>query len=360
MSAGLPLNTIIHGDCRELLRQLPSGCADVVFADPPYNLQLKEDLYRPNATQVNGVTDNWDKFSSFEEYDDFTIAWMKECKRVLKPGGAMWVIGSYHNIFRLGHHLQNLGFWLLNDIVWIKSNPMPNFKGTRFNNAHETLIWAIPSAEARYTFHYHSLKAMNDDLQMRSDWYFPICTGSERIKINGSKAHSTQKPAELLYRILLATSNAGDLVIDPFSGSGTTAAVAKLLNRNFIAFEQEEKYVAVSRERLDRVIPLAHSVTAQEINSKKPRLPLGALLEGGLLTAGEIIVSADGKHSAVLNADGTIKCSGYHGSLHRVGGALTGRSTVNGWNYWCVVRNGNTVTLDVVRDEYIARTQESD
>lgn len=231
------LNKIYHGDCVEMMKNIPDNSIDLIFADPPYNLQLNNELYRPDQTKVDAVNDVWDKFESFEEYDKFTIPWLQECHRILKNTGSFWVIGTYHNIFRVGTILQNLGFWILNDVIWIKTNPMPNFKGTRFNNAHETLIWATKSKSSKYTFHYHSMKAMNEDLQMRSDWLIPICQGEERIKINGQKAHSTQKPVELLYRIIIATSNPGDIVLDPFSGSGTTAAVAKRLGRKFIAFD---------------------------------------------------------------------------------------------------------------------------
>lgn len=248
----LEVNKIHLGDCVELLKKLPNNSIDLIFADPPYNLQLNGELYRPNQTKVDAVTDEWDKFESKEDYDKFTILWLTECHRVLKPTGSVWVIGTYHNIYRVGAIIQNIGFWMLNDIVWVKTNPMPNFKGTRFNNAHETLIWSTKSQKSRYTFHYHSMKVMNDDLQMRSDWLLPICSGNERIRVNGQKAHSTQKPAELLLRIILSTSNPNDIVLDPFSGSGTTAAVAKRLGRQYIAFEREPFYVQVANERLNK------------------------------------------------------------------------------------------------------------
>ena len=251
----LQLNKIYQGDCIELLKEMQDNSVDLIFADPPYNLQLKGELYRPNQTKVNGVNDNWDKFESVEEYDEFTLLWTKECRRVLKDTGGFWVIGTYHNIFRVGKILQDIGFWILNDIIWIKNNPIPNFKGTRFTNAHETLIWAAKSAKSKYTFHYKSMKTSNDDLQMRSDWLMPICGGKERIKINGQKAHSTQKPEELLLRIIVSTSKPNDTVLDPFCGSGTTPAVAKLLGRKYIAFDKKQAYIKIAEQRFKKVKP---------------------------------------------------------------------------------------------------------
>jgi DNA modification methylase len=277
------INTIVSGNCIDNLKLLPDNSVDLIFADPPYNLQLNGELYRPNQTKVDAVNDHWDKFDSMESYDIFTKDWLTECHRVLKNTGSIWVIGTYHNIFRVGAIMQNLNFWLLNDIIWVKTNPMPNFKGTRFNNAHETLIWATKSKTSSYTFHYHSLKTMNDDLQMRSDWLIPICSGEERIKINGQKAHSTQKPAELLYRIILSTSNVGDLVIDPFFGSGTTGAVAKRLGRNFIGFEREPFYIQVATERIAKTIPLANNLLEYKVEKRKPKVPFGNLIEKGLV-----------------------------------------------------------------------------
>ena len=281
-------NTIINGDCIEELKKIPSRSIDLIFADPPYNLQLKNELYRPNQTKVDGVFDEWDKFDSIQEYDKFTVKWLSECRRVLKDDATIWVIGSYHNIFRVGAILQNLGFWILNDILWIKTNPMPNFMGTRFNNAHETMIWASKNKESKYTFHYKALKVFNDDLQMRSDWHIPICSGDERIKHNGQKAHSTQKPEELLYRVILSTSNAGDLVLDPFSGSGTTAAVAKKLQRNFIGIEKEEFYVNIAKERLKRIKPIAQEFLEYPIERPIPKVPFGNLIEKNLIEVGKI------------------------------------------------------------------------
>ena len=266
------LNKIIKGDCIEILKKLPENSIDLIFADPPYNLQLKGELYRPNQTKVSAVNDEWDKFSSFDEYDKFTYDWLKECQRVLKKDGSIWVIGSYHNIFRVGKIMQDLGFWVLNDIIWIKTNPMPNFKGTRFNNAQETLILASKSQKSKVTFHYKSMKAFNDDKQMRSDWYIPICLGNERIRINGEKAHSTQKPEELLYRIILSTSDVGDIVLDPFMGSGTTGAIAKKLRRKYIGFEKEDFYKKVAEDRIKKVVPIDEEFLNYKIEKPKPKV----------------------------------------------------------------------------------------
>lgn len=345
-------NKIYEGDCVELLLKLPDNSIDLIFADPPYNLQLNGELYRPNQTKVDPVDDDWDKFASFEEYDNFTQAWLTECKRVLKPSGSIWVIGTYHNIFRVGAIMQNLGFWILNDIIWIKTNPMPNFKGTRFNNAHETLIWATKSKDSKYTFHYHSLKVMNDDLQMRSDWYIPICLGNERIKVNGQKAHSTQKPEELLYRIIISTSNPGDIVLDPFSGSGTTAAVAKKLGRNFLAFEKEPFYIQISNERLKTIEPLDISLLEYKVEKKKPRVPFGNLIEKGFIEAGEYLYSKDGKYKALVLVDASITYNGETGSIHKISAKILNREKNNGWSFWYVLRNNKLISIDELRLEY--------
>ena len=253
--ANLPLDEILPGDCIDILEHLPAKSVDLIFADPPYNLQLQQELWRPNMTRVDAVDDAWDRFTSFQAYDEFTRRWLQGCRRVLKDTGTLWVIGSYHNIYRVGTILMDLGYWILNDVVWIKTNPMPNFRGVRFTNAHETLIWAQKERGARYTFNYHDMKALNDDLQMRSDWHIPLCTGAERIKVNGEKAHSTQKPEALLYRVILSSSNPGDVVLDPFFGSGTTGAVAKRLSRHWIGIERDERYIAVARERIAAIQP---------------------------------------------------------------------------------------------------------
>src|SRR5580700_709386 len=247
---------IVIGDCVAAMAALPAASVDLVFADPPYNLQLKGDLKRPDDSRVDAVDDDWDKFASFADYDAFTRAWLSACRRVLKPAATLWVIGSYHNIFRVGAILQDLGFWILNDVVWRKSNPMPNFRGRRFTNAHETLLWCAADREARYTFNYEAMKALNDELQMRSDWLIPICGGPERLKgDDGKKAHPTQKPEALLHRVLMASSRPGDIVIDPFCGTGTTGAVAKRLGRRFLGIERDPSYATLARQRIAAVRP---------------------------------------------------------------------------------------------------------
>ena len=346
------LNTIVQGDCIDLLQKLPDNSVDLIFADPPYNLQLHGDLYRPNHTRVDAVDDTWDKFASKEAYNQFCRAWLGECHRVLKNTGSIWVIGTYHNIFRVGAVLQDLDFWLLNDVVWIKTNPMPNFKGTRFNNAHETLIWAIKSKESHYTFHYRSMKIMNDDLQMRSDWLIPICVGSERIKVNGEKAHPTQKPEALLYRVLLATSNAGDVVLDPFSGSGTTAAVAKRLGRNFLAFEREESYIHIANERVQAIQPLEPALLEYKLEKRKRRVPFGNLVEKGFVQTGEPLFSKDEKYRAVVLADASLAYEDTTGSIHQISAAIQKKESGNGWTFWHVRRNDALVCIDRLRQNY--------
>jgi len=348
----LDLNKIHQGDCIELLKKLPDNSVDLIFADPPYNLQLNGELYRPNQTKVDAVNDAWDKFESKEDYDKFTTLWLKECHRVLKNSGSMWVIGTYHNIFRVGTILQNIGFWLLNDIIWIKTNPMPNFKGTRFNNAHETLIWATKSKSSNYTFHYHSMKVMNDDLQMRSDWLIPICQGEERIKVNGQKAHSTQKPAELLYRIIISTSNPDDIVLDPFSGSGTTAAVAKRLGRKYIAFEREPFYVKIANERLEKIIPLDKPLLEYKIEKRKPKVPFGCLIEKGYVKIGENLFSRDGKYFAQVQADASLLFNGIAGSIHKISATILKKENHNGWSYWYIRRDNKLISIDQLRHDY--------
>ena len=356
MKAGsVDINEIHHGDCLNILGRLPDSSADLIFADPPYNLQLNRELFRPDRSPVNAVDDGWDKFGSFREYDEFTAAWLKECRRVLKDSGSIWVIGTYHNIYRVGALLQDTGFWILNDIIWVKTNPMPNFMGTRFTNAHETLIWAAKSREARYTFHYQAMKAFNDDLQMRSDWHIPLCKGPERIKSGGVKAHPTQKPEELLYRIILATTNAGDLVVDPFAGSGTTAAVAKKLGRNFIAVEQELAYADLARERIDNVMPVAAPLLEYKNEGRKPRVSFGSLVAKGYVTPGEYLFTADGMLSAMVQADTSLSFEGMTGSIHSLGSLLSGRERVNGWSFWFVKRGGRLVSVDRLRDDYRQR-----
>lgn len=349
------LDSINQGDCISLLKKVPDNSIDLIFADPPYNLQLNGQLTRPNQTKVDAVNDDWDKFESKEIYDKFTTEWLTECHRVLKSTGSIWVIGTYHNIYRVGTVLQNVGFWMLNDIVWIKNNPMPNFKGTRFNNAHETLIWSTKSNKSKYTFHYHSMKVMNDDLQMRSDWNLPICLGDERIKIDGQKAHSTQKPEELLYRIILSTSNIGDVILDPFSGSGTTAAVAKKLKRNFIAFEKEPFYVKVGNDRLKTIIPFDDNFLNYNVERKKPKVPFGNLIESKMVHVGEYLFSKNKKLMAQVQANASIESEKHVGSIHKVSAQLLEKDNNNGWTFWYVERNNTLVCIDELRMEYAGK-----
>ncbi len=356
-STDLPLDRILVGNCIELLKTLPSSSVDLVFADPPYNLQLDGELHRPNNSKVDAVTDEWDQFDSFAAYDDFTEQWMAECRRVLKPNGALWVIGSYHNIFRVGAKLQDLGFWILNDVIWRKSNPMPNFKGTRFCNAHETLIWAGKSDKSRPTFNYDSLKAFNDDLQMRSDWLLPICSGQERLKNKaGKKTHPTQKPESLLYRVLLGTTNPGDVIVDPFFGTGTTGAVAKALGRHFIGLEQDKSYIKAAEARLSKVRPISpHDLETLKPKRAAPRVPFGTLLELGLLEAGTTLYDPRQKKQAEVRADGTLKCAEQQGSIHKMGAYVQGLDACNGWTYWHFEADGELKPIDLLRVE--ARNQ---
>jgi modification methylase len=342
---------ILVGDCLTELRRLPTGSIDLVFADPPYNLQLAGELTRPDQSRVDAVDDHWDKFASFADYDRFTRAWLGECRRALKPDGALWVIGSYHNIFRVGAILQDLGFWILNDIVWRKTNPMPNFRGRRFTNAHETLIWAGRDASSKYTFNYEAMKIFNDDLQMRSDWTLPLCTGGERLKgEGGGKLHPTQKPEALLQRVLLSSSKPGDLVLDPFFGTGTTGAVARQLGRSFIGIEREEPYAEAARERIDAVEPLpADSLKVTTPKRAEPRVPFGALLEAGLVKAGETLYDPAQKVAARIRADGSIACRDASGSIHRIGAHVMGAEACNGWTFWHVRKGAALVPIDVLR-----------
>ena len=344
--------TIICGDCLEALAALPERSVDLVFADPPYNLQLGGDLHRPDNSRVDAVDDHWDRFDSFADYDRFTRAWLSACRRVLKDEGAIWAIGSYHNVFRMGAAMQDAGFWLLNDVVWRKANPMPNFKGTRFTNAHETLIWAAKSREQRrYTFNYDALKAANDDLQMRSDWTLPLCTGEERIKgDDGRKAHPTQKPEALLHRVLLASTRPGDVVLDPFFGTGTTGAAAKRLGRRFIGVEREAAYVEVARRRLAEVVPLAPEA-AGVTGSKKaePRIPFGMVVEAGLLRAGDELWCPKGARSARVRPDGSLVAGDRHGSIHKLGAMLDEAAACNGWTFWHMKTDRGLQPIDGLR-----------
>ncbi len=346
------LDQVIVGDCLEVLAKLPTASVDLVFADPPYNLQLDKDLLRPNNTRVDGVDDEWDKFTDFEDYDRFSRAWLRECRRVLKRDGAIWVIGSYHNIFRLGVALQDLGFWIQNDIIWRKTNPMPNFRGKRFTNAHETLIWAARDRKSRVTFNYEAMKAGNDDLQMRSDWLFPICAGPERLKdANGRKTHPTQKPEALLHRILVATTDPGDVVLDPFFGTGTTGAVAKRLGRRWIGIERDPEYAKAATERIDKVQSVAPSAleTARSKRSE-PRVPFGTIIELGMLEPGSVLYDERRRIRAEVRADGTVAWGGEQGSIHRIGAAVQGKAACNGWTFWHFEAQGQLKPIDALRE----------
>ena len=349
---GLPIDAILNGDCLEELKKLPDRSVDLVFADPPYNLQLGGDLLRPDNSKVDAVDDDWDRFESFETYDTFTKAWMKECKRVLKDDGALWVIGSYHNIFRVGATLQDLGFWILNDIVWRKSNPMPNFKGTRFTNAHETLIWAAKSRGGRrYTFNYDAMKMANDELQMRSDWTLPLCTGEERLKDEtGTKAHPTQKPEALLHRVIMASTKPGDIILDPVFGTGTTGAAAKRLGRRYIGIEREEAYAKLAKARIAKVIPATASEMAVTTSKKsEPRVPFGSLVEAGLLRAGDVLYCSQGRNAARVRADGSLVVGELAGSIHKVGAMVQSAPACNGWTYWHFKTDKGLAPIDVLR-----------
>ena len=346
------LDAILKGDCVTQLEKLPPASVDIVFADPPYNLQLEGRLTRPDQSTVDAVTDDWDKFASFSAYDDFTRAWLIACRRVLKPNGTLWVIGSYHNIFRVGAALQDLGFWILNDIVWRKTNPMPNFRGRRFTNAHETLIWASRDPAGKgYTFNYDALKAANDELQMRSDWLFPLCTGNERLKGGeGRKVHPTQKPEALLHRILLASSKPGDVILDPFFGTGTTGAVAKRLGRHFVGIEREDEYIAAAKARIAAVVPA--SPAAVEVSAGKrgePRVAFGTLVEAGLISPGAVLTDARARHEAEVRADGTLRAGPHTGSIHRVGALVQGLDACNGWTFWHFAGAGRLAPIDELR-----------
>jgi modification methylase len=333
------LDTIIKGDCVAALEALPENSVDVIFADPPYNLQLGGDLARPDQSMVDAVNDHWDQFESFAAYDAFTRAWLLACRRVLKPNGTIWVIGSYHNIFRVGTQLQDIGFWLLNDVVWRKTNPMPNFRGRRFQNAHETMIWASRDQNAKsYTFNYEAMKAANDDVQMRSDWLFPICTGAERLKgEDGKKVHPTQKPEALLARVLMASSKPGDVVLDPFFGSGTTGAVARRLGRHFVGIEREQDYIDAARARIDAVEPLGkNELTVMTGKRAEPRVAFNVLIEAGHVKPGDVLFDAKRKHQAIVRADGTLVAGGQAGSIHKVGALVQGFDACNGWTFWHV------------------------
>lgn len=359
----LPLDQILAGDCIEVINSLPEKSIDLIFADPPYNLQLQGELHRPNMTRVAGVEDDWDRFDSFEAYDAFTRGWLTACRRLLKPTGAIWVIGSYHNIFRIGAILQDLGFWILNDVIWIKTNPMPNFRGVRFTNAHETLIWASTGKKAKYTFNHHAMKGLNDEKQMRSDWWLlPLATGPERVKDeNGVKAHSTQKPEALLYRVLLASSNPGEIVLDPFFGSGTTGVVAKRLHRHWIGIEKEARYIELARRRIEAVRPEAFDPAVFEVRGKSkiaPKVPFACLLESGFLRPGQVLhFRKDLSRSAVIKPDGRLRTAeGFEGSIHAAGSHYSHGAPCNGWEHWYLQENDRWVNLAEIRERYRQKT----
>jgi len=357
--AALPLDRILAGDCIEVMAGLPEASVDLIFADPPYNLQLRSTLHRPDNSRVAAVDDAWDKFGSFAAYDAFTRDWLAEARRILKPHGALWVIGSYHNIFRVGTALQDAGFWVLNDVVWRKTNPMPNFRGKRLTNAHETMIWASRAEGAKYTFNYEALKALNDGVQMRSDWTFPICTGTERLKgDDGAKVHPTQKPEALLHRILVGTTNPGDVVLDPFFGTGTTGAVARMLGRRWIGIEREAAYREAAAARIARVRP-ADSAALAVTSSRRaePRVPFGQLVERGMLRPGEELVSLNARHTVRVRVDGTLVGHDVKGSIHQVGAVLEGAPSCNGWTYWHFRRDGQLIPIDILRQQIRAEME---
>ena len=351
----LPLNEVIEGDCVAVMAALPDACVDLIFADPPYNLQLGQGLHRPEGGRVEGVSAAWDQFASFADYDTLTRAWLGQARRLLKPDGALWVIGSYHNIFRIGAALQDLGFWLLNDVVWLKTNPMPNFLGRRFTNAHETLIWAARSEATKPTFNYHAMKALNDEQQMRSDWTIPLCGGPERLREGKAKAHPTQKPEALLHRVLVATTRPGDLVLDPFFGTGTTGAVARLLGRHFIGIERDPCYVTLARDRIASVLPLGPGPLGFSQGARgQARVPFGALVETGMVRAGAPLMDARRRHRAEVRVDGSLSMGGETGSIHKLGARAMGMAACNGWTFWHVEERRALVPLDTLRHRYRA------
>lgn len=357
----LKTNVIYGGDCIEVMNSLPEGSVDLVFADPPYNLQLGGDLARPDNSKVDGVDDSWDRFDDFAAYDKFSKAWLTAARRVLKDSGSLWVIGSYHNIFRVGATLQDIGYWMLNDVIWRKTNPMPNFRGTRFTNAHETLIWCAKSKESRYTFNYDAMKNLNEGLQMRSDWSLPLCTGGERLKgEEGTKLHPTQKPESLLYRIILAATKQGDVVLDPFFGTGTTGAVAKQMGRTYIGIERDETYIKGARKRLKGLKEIEDK-TLLDTPSKRsqPRIPFGSVVERGLLRPGTVLTDVSGRYPARVKADGTLISDEHKGSIHQVGAAVQGAPACNGWTFWHIDMKGSRVAIDVLRQKVRAELGEA-
>ncbi|MCB1476733.1 MAG: site-specific DNA-methyltransferase [Rhodobiaceae bacterium] len=345
------VDRILIGDCIANMEKLPAGSVDAIFADPPYFLQLEQALYRPDNSKVDAVDDEWDKFSGFEAYDAFTRAWLLAARRVLKPDGAIWVIGSYHNIFRVGTILQDIGFWMLNDVIWRKTNPMPNFRGKRLTNAHETLIWAARDQQSKYMFNYDALKAFNEDVQMRSDWLIPICTGAERLKdADGRKVHPTQKPEQLLHRILITSTQPGDVILDPFFGSGTTGAAAKRLGRHFIGLERDADYAKAAEARIAAVEPFSPQALAMASGKRaEPRVPFGSLIERGLLRPGTTLTDARGGRGALVRIDGSLSHEGFTGSIHKVGAHVQGLEACNGWTFWHIEQDGRRQPIDALR-----------
>lgn len=348
-------DSILKGDCIEVLRSLPAKSVDMIFADPPYNLQLGGELLRPNNSKVDAVDDHWDQFDSLQAYDQFTREWLSAARNALSDDGSIWVIGSYHNIFRLGYILQDLGYWILNDIIWRKSNPMPNFHGKRFTNAHETMIWAAKSKDSKYRFNYDSMKALNEELQMRSDWYIPLCTGSERLKNDdGDKLHPTQKPEALLHRVILSSSKPGDVILDPFFGTGTTGAVAKRLGRHYVGIEREDEYIKAAKKRIDAVVPCTDETVSIENKREQMRIPFGWLLEHGYVKPGTELTDPKGNLTAKVHADGNIivnsKAGNHRGSIHKVGAQVQNAPSCNGWTYWHIKDGKKSVPIDTLRE----------
>lgn len=352
----LSTESILVGNCVKIMRSLEKESVDCIFADPPYNLQLGGDLHRPNNSLVDAVDNDWDQFESIKAYDDFTREWLSAARDTLKPDGSIWVIGSYHNIFRLGYILQDMGFWILNDIIWRKSNPMPNFRGRRFTNAHETMIWASKSKDSKYYFNYEAMKSLNEDLQMRSDWYLPLCTGGERLKdADGKKAHPTQKPEALLHRVLMSSTRKDDVVLDPFFGTGTTGAVAKRLGRKFIGIERDKTYAAFAKERIAEIEPLKDQFVESKPKREQQRIPFGTLVERGLLQPGTVLTDSQKRHKATVHADGSIMIQNHidkmRGSIHKVGAAVQGAPSCNGWTFWHYTNKGKAFPIDTLREQ---------
>ncbi len=350
----LPINQILPGDTIDHLKSLPENSVDIIFADPPYNLQLENELSRPDSSKVDAVNDDWDQFASFKDYDNFSRLWLKEAQRILKPNGTIWVIGSYHNIFRIGYILQDLGYWILNDIIWQKANPMPNFKGTRFTNAHETIIWASKNKNSKkYVFNYEAMKSLNENTQMRSDWFLPICNGHERLKDSkGKKVHSTQKPESLLHRVIISSSNPGDIILDPFFGTGTTGAVAKKLSRSFIGIERDDKYISHAKKRIDKVIPYENeSILVTASKKSEPRVPFGWLVERKLIEPGDNLYDSAKKYKAKVRADGSIVYNKNTGSIHQIGAHVQDAQACNGWTFWHFDVEGELKPIDLLRQQ---------